>query len=61
MEEKIDWIFNLYDVNKRGRIGQPELLAVTQSIYELLGRNVDPPIKSTHIIEHVLEVYHVSP
>uniref|UniRef100_A0AC34PUU8 EF-hand domain-containing protein n=1 Tax=Panagrolaimus sp. JU765 TaxID=591449 RepID=A0AC34PUU8_9BILA len=57
IDEKIDWIFRLYDVNKRGIIGQPELLMVTQSIYELLGKNVEPPISRRSIIDHVLDVH----
>lgn len=60
MDEKIDWIFCLYDVNDRGIIGQPELLLITQSIYELLGRNVEPPITRKAIIDHVFDVHKVN-
>ncbi|KAE9549062.1 hypothetical protein FO519_007724 [Halicephalobus sp. NKZ332] len=60
IDEKIDWIFRLYDVNKRGIIGQPELLMVTQSIYELLGKNVEPPINRRCIVDHVLDVHKVA-
>uniref|UniRef100_A0AC34FWD3 EF-hand domain-containing protein n=1 Tax=Panagrolaimus sp. ES5 TaxID=591445 RepID=A0AC34FWD3_9BILA len=57
MDEKIEWIFCLYDVNDRGIIGHAELLLVTQSIYELLGRNVVPPITRKAILEHVFDVH----
>uniref|UniRef100_A0A7E4W5Y4 EF-hand domain-containing protein n=1 Tax=Panagrellus redivivus TaxID=6233 RepID=A0A7E4W5Y4_PANRE len=56
-EDKIEWIFKLYDVNDRGIVGQAELLLVTQSIYEILGRNVEPPISRRVIIDHVLDAH----
>ncbi|KHN74804.1 Calsenilin [Toxocara canis] len=55
--EKLEWIFDLYDINKRGCIRQTELLLVVQSIYELLGRHTDPPISRRAIVDHVIDVF----
>ncbi|VDM45097.1 unnamed protein product [Toxocara canis] len=58
--EKLEWIFDLYDINKRGCIRQTELLLVVQSIYELLGRHTDPPISRRAIVDHVIDVFKVT-
>jgi Ca2+-binding EF-hand superfamily protein len=54
VEEKLDWIFELYDLNKVGSIGQQELFAVTRSVYELHGRNPDDANTKRDIRNRVL-------
>uniref|UniRef100_A0A9J2PPH1 EF-hand domain-containing protein n=1 Tax=Ascaris lumbricoides TaxID=6252 RepID=A0A9J2PPH1_ASCLU len=59
--EKLEWIFDLYDINKKGCIRQTELMLVVQSIYELLGRHTNPPISKRAIVDHVVDVFKVIP
>lgn len=37
--EKLNWIFNLYDVDRDGYISKSELLLITSAIYEMLGKH----------------------
>ncbi|VDN55932.1 unnamed protein product [Dracunculus medinensis] len=54
---KMEWIFDLYDINRRGLISPDGLFRVIHSIYQLLGRNIIPPV-DRHIIEtHVFDVF----
>uniref|UniRef100_A0A914ZRT7 EF-hand domain-containing protein n=1 Tax=Parascaris univalens TaxID=6257 RepID=A0A914ZRT7_PARUN len=55
--EKLEWIFDLYDINKKGCIRQTELMLVVQSIYELLGRHTNPPISKRAVVDHVVDVF----
>jgi len=57
LTEKFDWIFTLYDVQRRDSIGQTELLTVTQAIYEMLGKKATPTVTKAHVIDHVIDVY----
>ncbi|CAG5053585.1 unnamed protein product, partial [Parnassius apollo] len=43
IQEKLSWVFALYDVDGDGRISKSEMLAVVQAVYELLGRAAVPP------------------
>ncbi|CAJ0959217.1 unnamed protein product, partial [Mesorhabditis belari] len=53
-EEKLHWVFSLYDVKKKGVITYNELLQVVQSIYHLLGTFTHPPISSATVSNHVM-------
>uniref|UniRef100_A0A1I7YCQ9 EF-hand domain-containing protein n=1 Tax=Steinernema glaseri TaxID=37863 RepID=A0A1I7YCQ9_9BILA len=55
--EKFGWVFDLYDINRQGCIGQSELLLVINSIYELIGKNAEPPFNRNTVIEHVVAVF----
>ncbi len=44
MEEKLRWIFSLYDINKDGKVSQDELILIVQSMYDLMGKSTNPPI-----------------
>lgn len=57
--EKLEWIFSLYDICKKGSIGYNELLQVVRSIYELLGSGAMPPVSATHVRAHVTELFTV--
>lgn len=59
--DKFEWIFTLYDINKRGYIGQNELLFVIQSMHELVGRGSTTPIIYRNLIlDHVLDAFNVN-
>jgi Ca2+-binding EF-hand superfamily protein len=44
MDEKLRWIFNLYDINRDGKVTKDELLMIVSSVYELMGKYTQPVI-----------------
>lgn len=62
MEEKLQWVFGLYDLDGDGLISKEEMLDVVGSIYEMLGRYTQPQIVEPHVAarEHVDRIFHVS-
>ncbi|XP_042560485.1 Kv channel-interacting protein 4-like [Clupea harengus] len=42
VEEKLAWVFNLYDVNKDGCITKEEMLDIMKAIYDMMGKSVSP-------------------
>lgn len=61
MEEKLQWVFGLYDLDGDGLISKEEMLDVVGSIYEMLGRYTQPQIlePGTAAREHVDRIFHV--
>jgi Kv channel-interacting protein len=60
MDEKLRWIFNLYDLNRDGKITRDELLLVVTSVYELMGKCTNPPIDESTPRQHADVVFKVS-
>ena len=58
--EKLDWIFNLYDLDRDGRISRAEMLEILSAVYALLGEHTDPPITDQSIVQHLDVVFQVS-
>ncbi|XP_065110879.1 Kv channel-interacting protein 4 [Paramisgurnus dabryanus] len=52
-EEKLNWAFNLYDINKDGNITKEEMLDILKSIYDLMGKSIHPRLKEDAIRQHV--------
>ncbi|XP_043524592.1 Kv channel-interacting protein 1-like isoform X1 [Frieseomelitta varia] len=61
VEEKLQWIFGLYDLDGDGLISKEEMLDVVGSIYEMLGRYTQPQIVEPHLAarEHVDRIFHL--
>ena len=59
MDEKLRWIFNLYDLNRDGKVTQEELLLVVTSVYELMGKCTNPIIEDTCPKQHAEIVFKV--
>ncbi|XP_078421362.1 calsenilin-like isoform X3 [Cetorhinus maximus] len=53
IDEKLNWAFNLYDINKDGYITKEEMLAIIQSIYDMMGRYTSPILHQDTPFEHV--------
>ncbi|XP_020321847.1 calsenilin-like isoform X3 [Oncorhynchus kisutch] len=51
--EKLQWAFNLYDINKDGCITKEEMLAIMTSIYDMMGRYTSPSVRDDDPSEHV--------
>jgi len=58
IQEKLQWIFGLYDLNGDGLITKNEMLDVVTSIYEMLGRNTTPQVEENSAKEHVERIFH---
>lgn len=60
VQEKLQWVFGLYDLNGDGLISKAEMVDVVTSIYEMLGRATHPLVDDTSAKEHVEKIFHVS-
>ncbi|GMT06123.1 hypothetical protein PENTCL1PPCAC_28297 [Pristionchus entomophagus] len=50
--EKLNWIYTLYDVDRQGVIGHLELMKISQSMFDLIGNNLGPPVSYQYLLEH---------
>lgn len=68
--DKLNWIFNLYDVNGDGRISRDELNLIIRSVYQLMGDHIhnnftvkrplgDPEVNDIYTVK-VLKFFSVS-
>ncbi|XP_065556894.1 calsenilin-like isoform X2 [Artemia franciscana] len=57
LEEKIRWVFNLYDLNNDGLISRTEMLAIISSVYEMIGPSIEPPAGEETISDHVDRIF----
>ncbi|KAK4471717.1 hypothetical protein MN116_005119 [Schistosoma mekongi] len=55
--DKLRWAFRLYDINGDGFVTKSEMLKVVNAIYDLLGRNTEPPINESTTVNHVERVF----
>ncbi|XP_060712379.1 calsenilin-like isoform X1 [Hemiscyllium ocellatum] len=53
IHEKLNWAFNLYDINKDGYITKEDMLAIVRSIYDMMGRYTYPILHQDVPMEHV--------
>ncbi len=53
IDEKLRWIFNLYDINRDGKVTRDELLLIVSSVYELMGKFTNPGIDDDSPKQHV--------
>lgn len=56
VEEKIRWIFSLYDLKKDGKITPDEVSSMINSIYDLMGQDVSPPVDESAKNKHIENV-----
>ena len=60
LDEKLQWVFNLYDSNGDGQLTTDKLTIVATSVYEMLGSCTNPPwIQDNTIEDHVTRVFSV--
>lgn len=57
IQDKLRWTFSLYDVNGDGAICRNDLSRIIISIYDLMGKSVDPPVDESTYKEHIDRVF----
>ncbi|KAI7695711.1 Kv channel-interacting protein 4 [Sarcoptes scabiei] len=57
IEDKIDWMFTLYDINRDGKITYDEVFRISVAIYALLGFHVIPSHNLRTYEEHARQVF----
>uniref|UniRef100_A0A8D3ACT3 Kv channel-interacting protein 4 n=2 Tax=Scophthalmus maximus TaxID=52904 RepID=A0A8D3ACT3_SCOMX len=53
VQEKLNWAFNLYDINKDGYITKEEMLDIMKAIYDMMGKCTYPVLKDEAPRQHV--------
>ncbi|XP_063970177.1 neurocalcin homolog [Lytechinus pictus] len=56
VDEKLSWIFSMYDINKDGYISRPEMLEILQSLYRMVGEMSDDTHYDEATPENKLEI-----
>jgi len=59
IQDKLRWTFSLYDINNDGIITKDELARIIASIYDLMGKGVEPIIEESTSKDHVERVFQV--
>lgn len=59
VQDKLKWIFSLYDVNCDGVITRDDLGRVIISVYDLLGKSVQPQVDELTYKQHIDRVFKV--
>ncbi|KAH9374559.1 hypothetical protein HPB48_008147 [Haemaphysalis longicornis] len=58
-QEKLQWAFNLYDINKDGAVTRDEIFEIISSVYSLLGHYTAPHADDQSAREHASRVFQV--
>uniref|UniRef100_A0A803SLS9 Kv channel-interacting protein 4 n=1 Tax=Anolis carolinensis TaxID=28377 RepID=A0A803SLS9_ANOCA len=53
VQEKLNWAFNLYDINKDGYVTKEEMLDIMKAIYDMMGKCTYPVVKEDAPRQHV--------
>src|SRR5690242_13065907 len=59
-EEKLRWIFELYDVDQNEKLTRDDICDVVSSIYAMMGNPTNPPIQNDTVEKHVDYIFNVS-
>ncbi|XP_017341256.1 Kv channel-interacting protein 1 isoform X1 [Ictalurus punctatus] len=52
-QEKLQWTFNLYDINRDGYINKKEMMDIVSAIYDMMGKYTYPAMKTDTPKQHV--------
>ncbi|XP_057378074.1 Kv channel-interacting protein 1-like [Daphnia carinata] len=58
IQEKLRWIFGLYDLNGDGYITKAEMTSVAVAIFDMLGRHAAPSVDDQTASKHVDQIFH---
>lgn len=57
LQERLQWAFNLYDINGDGIITKDEMTDIVSAIYEMMGRFTEPTVDENTARDHVERVF----
>ncbi|XP_054708828.1 Kv channel-interacting protein 1-like isoform X3 [Uloborus diversus] len=57
LQEKLRWVFSLYDINGDGHITKDEMSRIVAAIYDMMGKTMDPPLEEFTTRDHVDRVF----
>ncbi|UYV71702.1 KCNIP4 [Cordylochernes scorpioides] len=57
LQEKLRWAFSLYDINGDGFITKEEMGRIVSSVYDMMGKSVEPLIDDATARDHVDRVF----
>ncbi|CAF0735025.1 unnamed protein product [Adineta steineri] len=57
IDEKLRWIFRLYDINGDGQLTRENVAEVILSLYDLLGTAAQPRVDEREILQHVDKIF----
>ncbi|XP_046454095.1 Kv channel-interacting protein 1-like [Daphnia pulex] len=58
IQEKLRWIFGLYDLNGDGYISKSEMTSVAMAIFDMLGRHAAPAVDDQTASKHIDQIFH---
>lgn len=58
-EEKLQWVFSLYDTDGDGLVTRQEFTEIVSSIYDMMGKCTDPAVDERCVYDHISRVYEV--
>ena len=59
IQDKLRWIFQLYDLDGDGLLTRDELFRIISSIFDLMGRSSDPILDDAANREHTEKIFQV--
>ncbi|UMM39647.1 hypothetical protein L5515_016605 [Caenorhabditis briggsae] len=57
LDERLDWIYTLYDTNRIGSIGYNEIFNVVKSMYQMVDASLKPAVLATICRQHTKVVF----
>jgi Kv channel-interacting protein len=60
LAEKLEWTFNLYDINGDGVITCDEMFSIVSAVYDIVGKYAEPRVDEATVREHVEAVFAVN-
>ena len=60
VNDKLEWIFRLYDTNNKGMIYLSDVLKIVKSIYDMIGNHTVPPITDDIWKQHAESLFQVN-
>uniref|UniRef100_A0A1I7U0C9 Histamine N-methyltransferase n=2 Tax=Caenorhabditis tropicalis TaxID=1561998 RepID=A0A1I7U0C9_9PELO len=57
LDERLDWIFNLYDTNRSGYLAYNEIFHAVKSMYQMVDASLKPAVLATICRQHVKDVF----
>lgn len=58
-EEKLQWVFNLYDFDGNGSFTLEDMLEISTSVQEMLGKSTEPSIYDRGLQDYVFNIFTV--